>query len=35
VGIVVLIGLAEAAWIFQGSGLTLLTRAVSKVLGLH
>ena len=35
VGIVVLVGAAEAAWIFQGSGLTLLTRAVSKVLGLH
>jgi hypothetical protein len=35
VGIVLLVGAAEAAWIFQGSGLTLLTRAVSKVLGFH
>jgi serine/threonine-protein kinase len=35
VGIIVLVGVAEGAWIVQGSGLTLLTRAVSKVLGLH
>jgi serine/threonine-protein kinase len=35
VGIIVLVGLGEAAWIVQGSGLTLLTRAVSKVLGLR
>lgn len=35
VAIVALVGLAEAAWIFAGSGLTLLTRAVSQVLGLR
>jgi serine/threonine-protein kinase len=35
VGIVLLVGVVEAVWIVEGSGLTLLARAVSRVLGLH
>jgi serine/threonine-protein kinase len=34
-GIVVLVGAAEAAWIIEGSGLTLLARSLSRVFGLH
>jgi serine/threonine-protein kinase len=35
VALVALVGVAEAAWIVAGPGLSLLTRAVSKVFGLH
>ena len=35
VALVAVVGVAEAVWIWEGSGLTLLTRAVSRVLGLH
>jgi serine/threonine-protein kinase len=33
--LVVLVGVAEVAWLLQGSGLTLLLRFAQKVLGLH
>ena len=33
--VVLLVGVAEAAWLVQGSGLTLLTGFVRRVLGLH
>jgi hypothetical protein len=33
--VVAVVGVAEGVWMFQGSGLTLLMRAVNRVLGLH
>ena len=33
--LVLLVGVAEAAWLLQGSGLTLLIRFVQRVFGLH
>jgi serine/threonine-protein kinase len=33
--LVLLVGVAEVAWLLQGSGLTLLLRFVQRVLGLH
>jgi serine/threonine-protein kinase len=35
VALVALVGVAEVAWIVEGSGLTLLTRSLSRVFGLH
>ena len=32
-GLVVLIGAAELAWLFEGSGLTLATRAINQLIG--
>jgi serine/threonine protein kinase len=34
-GLVVLVGIAEAAWLFEGSGLTLAMHALNKVFGVH
>jgi hypothetical protein len=33
--LVLLVGVAEAAWLLQGPGLTLLSRFVQRVFGLH
>jgi serine/threonine protein kinase len=33
--LVALVGVAEVAWLLQGSGLTLLLRFVTRVFGLH
>jgi hypothetical protein len=33
--LVLVVGIAEAAWLLQGSGLTLLIRFVQRVFGLH
>jgi serine/threonine protein kinase len=33
--LVLLVGVAEVAWLLQGSGLTLLVRFAQKVFGLH
>jgi serine/threonine-protein kinase len=33
--VVAVVGVAEGVWMFQGSGLTLLMRAVNRVFGLH
>jgi hypothetical protein len=33
--LVLLVGAAEAAWLLEGSGLTLVMRALNRVFGLH